>query len=228
MRHPVVRWFGPMPVGACEQCPHRVDVAVVGRAFDAAFLHRGRTRHLHEQAPQRGSGHEPLVQPLRIDDPVVGMDGAQAGLFVDGVEWPLRFEMQHVGLQHLARQLPRLQQFARPLHGRGRVVHAGHVESAPGQFRHLPAAAATRHQDAARRQCAAVQPGQQLRTGAAPVPWGLPLVEPLLPERGGRARHGTRLVTIDMMPPMAPRTRCARAGITPACGPSWPPPALSC
>lgn len=217
VRHLGVRRLGPDPVALGEKRPHGIDVAVVGRPRDHSLLACRRTDHLHEQNPETAARPQPLPQLAGVLEPIVGMKRAQTGLLVDGVKRLGRLIGQHVGLNDVGRREPTARQ-QRPglLHRRRRVVQPRNRKAALGQLGHLPAATAARHRDTARLQLTAVQPCQELRTGAAPVPAGFIFLKPFLPKFGGRACHAGYSV-VGMEASLRLGTRgCLKSGI------GWP------
>src|SRR5712692_2616627 len=108
MRHARVGRRWPFPTWDWKERAHRIDVAVVGRALDES-LRRAGAEDLHPQRVEPSAGRKPGVEAFGIDAPMIGLQRAQAGLFVDGVEGRDGLPFERVGL-NLRRPYVRLRE----------------------------------------------------------------------------------------------------------------------
>ncbi|OIQ74893.1 hypothetical protein GALL_434500 [mine drainage metagenome] len=77
------------------------------------------------------------MQTARIRLPIVGVEGAQAGLFPDGVEGRRGMPMPNIGLNHLGAKPGGVQAAFHEIHRFDGVVERGDFESRGGEVQHL-------------------------------------------------------------------------------------------
>ena len=92
------------------------------------------------------------MQLARVGKPVIGVERAQAGLFVDRGQRFFGRPGQHIGLDHTGAGAGALQARAREVNGGRRVVQGQHREAARSQRSDLIARTATGHGHGAERR----------------------------------------------------------------------------
>src|SRR5450759_5399056 len=86
------------------------------------------------------------MQLTGVVEPVLWVNGAQAGLLINGIKLMLGLKTQDVSLNDRCLETLGSQQHLSFFHGGGCVIDARDVKAAPGQLRDFPAAAVEKTQ----------------------------------------------------------------------------------
>ena len=193
MRDARIGRLRPLPSRIRKKRTHRVDVAVIGRPFDGALRGAG-SKQLGEEREEPAAGREPAVKLIGIDAPMIGIERAQAGLLVDGVEGALRLPGERVVFDQRRAEIRRFEPQARAVDRLGRVVERRHLEAGGAERLDFMSRAASGHENAARSQRAVGEPRTELQVGGAAVPRRLARLEAFVPEFAGRPGHAYMLL----------------------------------
>src|SRR5438552_699128 len=193
MRHARIGRRRPFPTWDWKERAQRIDVAVVGRALDEPLRSAG-AKDLHPQRVEPSAGSKPGVEPFGIDAPMIGMQCAQASLFVDGVEGRDGLPFERVGLNQRRPYVRLRETFPRRGDCRRCVVERRDIEAGAGERDDFISPAATGHEYAAGRERARSEPGCELGARGAAIPRHLVRHKALLPEFARRSSHAIRFL----------------------------------